>query len=63
MFKLLQNRQATVLRRRQHSDAPVTTSAVDKALPDRPSLEGYTIDELRPEQMTDFFGGLKRYRR
>jgi hypothetical protein len=51
LLRLLQSRQATALRRRQQSDAPVTAPAVDKALPDRPSLEGYTIQELRTEQL------------
>jgi hypothetical protein len=51
LLRFLQNRQATALRSRQQPDAAVTAPAVDKALPDRPSLAGYTIQELRIEQL------------
>jgi hypothetical protein len=51
LLRLLQDRQATALRRRKQPDAPVTAPAVDKALPERPSLEGYTVQELRTEEL------------
>jgi hypothetical protein len=47
LLRLLQNRQATTLPRRQQPDAPVTAPAADKALPDRPSLAGEVIRDVK----------------
>jgi len=41
----------------QQQDAPVTNPGVDEALPDRPSLDGYTVRELNPNQAA---GTMKR---
>lgn len=41
----------------RQQDAPVTHPGVDEGLPDRPSLDGYTVREVNPNQAA---GTLKR---
>ncbi|MCC6608641.1 MAG: hypothetical protein IT515_03050 [Burkholderiales bacterium] len=43
--------------RPREQDAPVTNPGIDEALPDRPSLDGYTVRELNPNQIA---GTIKR---
>jgi hypothetical protein len=58
MFKLFKGRTQT----RALSPRPPAPTPADRGLPDRPSLEGYTIQELRTEQVADFLTDLERHR-
>jgi hypothetical protein len=58
MFKFGRDK-ATEISRWQRSQALSITADIDAKLPDRPSLEGYKIDVLSPDQVGHLFKRLR----
>ena len=57
MFRWGKQGLSDALRKRRDGDAAerVANSFPDRHLPERPSLDGYTVSELSPDQVAELF--------
>lgn len=62
MFRWSKQRRSDALRKRWEGEAAQRVANVfrDRHLPERPSLDGYTVRELSPDQAAQLFSNLSK---